>query len=470
MFLVLTIRPGHDWGGDFALYIAHAINISNGTPYADTGFIFNPLEPFMSPKSYPPVYPLFLAPVYKLFGLNLYAMKIAGILVFAVFLLLFYHYVSNRLESPAAQVMVVASMAFSPWFWEAKDRILPDFIFILFLYSSIMLMDRMYAERKTGLQQYLVAVGVGLIVYLLYGTRSLGMLIIPALFFHDIIRRRLISRTTLIVTTVFALFYFSQNAFLQTDQSYFESFKAANSEAEETVGHTVPKDAASVGVFAIIKSNIKVLTNRIPRKLYNYGRIMSTYWYVGDSVIPGRVLFSVMTTLAIAGFLGFIIKSPSVGDFFILTYVIVLLVVPFEQSRYMLPLVPLYMLYIFHGADKIKQLAIKRGAGLSCSFASTLPVVVFAIIAGSYVTTYSMSYAEDFARGVEGNDSRELFDFIRENTPEDSIFVFHRPRPIALFTGRRAVVYHWDADTDELWRERGHGGNTYNSTQIRSCH
>jgi len=91
VFHIATIRSGHLWEGDFALYTAHAINIANGLPFADTGYIFNPENPFLAPKSYPPVFPMFLAPVYKLFGLNLYAIKIANILAFALFLLVFQH-------------------------------------------------------------------------------------------------------------------------------------------------------------------------------------------------------------------------------------------------------------------------------------------------------------------------------------------------------------------------------------------
>ena len=359
LFLILTIRPGHDWGGDFALYIEHAINIATGHPYSDTWFVYNSRDPFMSPRSYPPVYPLLLAPVYKLFGLDLYAMKVAGILVFAVFLLLFYRYVGKRLNSPIAQVLVVACMAFSPWFWEAKDRILPDFLFILILYGAIMLFDRIYAMRHSGLAQYLLAVGGGLMVALLYGTRSVGLLIVPALFLHDIIRRRLVSRATLIITIVLAIFYVTQNAFLHTDQSYFESLKTVDNVEEEGVDNSVRENATNEGLLAVIKYNIDAMGDRIPRKLDAYGSMMSAYWYIGDSVIPGGVLLLVMTMLAVAGFVDFIARSPSVGDYFTLTYVMILLVVPFGQQRYLLPLIPLYLLYIFRAIEQTRAACVQ---------------------------------------------------------------------------------------------------------------
>ena len=70
---VLTIREGEDWGDDFSMYIHHAENIARGVPYGETGYIYNPHNPAVGPKIYPPGFPLLLAPVVKLFGRNLWS-------------------------------------------------------------------------------------------------------------------------------------------------------------------------------------------------------------------------------------------------------------------------------------------------------------------------------------------------------------------------------------------------------------
>ena len=33
-----TLRPGQDWGGDFAQYVQHARNLATGRPYLETKF------------------------------------------------------------------------------------------------------------------------------------------------------------------------------------------------------------------------------------------------------------------------------------------------------------------------------------------------------------------------------------------------------------------------------------------------
>jgi hypothetical protein len=75
VFIFCTVNSGHDWGDDFAQYILHAANLANGKPYADTGYIVNPDNPSIGPSAYPPLFPLILAPVYAVFGLNLTAFK-----------------------------------------------------------------------------------------------------------------------------------------------------------------------------------------------------------------------------------------------------------------------------------------------------------------------------------------------------------------------------------------------------------
>src|SRR5579885_3132229 len=71
-----TLREGQEWGDDFSLYVAHARNLAEGRPYADTGYVYNPANPVLSPRTYPPIFPLLLVPVYLLFGMNLLAMKV----------------------------------------------------------------------------------------------------------------------------------------------------------------------------------------------------------------------------------------------------------------------------------------------------------------------------------------------------------------------------------------------------------
>ena len=71
----VSIRDGHDWGGDFAHYISHARNIARGADYGDTLYIRNPQD-LRAPRTCLPMTPFILAPFYALFGLDLHVFKI----------------------------------------------------------------------------------------------------------------------------------------------------------------------------------------------------------------------------------------------------------------------------------------------------------------------------------------------------------------------------------------------------------
>jgi hypothetical protein len=72
----LTLRPGHDWGGDFSQYISHARNLALGHPYGETRYVITlPEAAIHMPAVYPPVFSMLFAQVYRRFGLDLVAMK-----------------------------------------------------------------------------------------------------------------------------------------------------------------------------------------------------------------------------------------------------------------------------------------------------------------------------------------------------------------------------------------------------------
>ena len=83
IFHAVTIRQGHIWADDFAMYIHHAQNIVEGRPYAQTRYLFTPTA-LVGPRMYPPVFPLLLAPVVRFFGLNLIPIKFEQVIFFVL--------------------------------------------------------------------------------------------------------------------------------------------------------------------------------------------------------------------------------------------------------------------------------------------------------------------------------------------------------------------------------------------------
>src|SRR2546430_1779658 len=126
-----TLRSGEPWGDDFAMYILQARNIASGHWSAPTGYIYNPHLPKVGPRAYPPLFPLMLAPLYRIWGLNLTPMKVEVVLFFLAALYLVFEFSRRQLPFPHA-AGIVAVLGLSPYFWEFKESVVSDWPFLFF--------------------------------------------------------------------------------------------------------------------------------------------------------------------------------------------------------------------------------------------------------------------------------------------------------------------------------------------------
>ena len=202
VFHAATVRQGHIWSDDFAMYVHHAQNIVEGRPYAETGYIYNPSFPVYGPRFYPPTYPLLLAPIYGIFGLNLIPMKLEQVLFLVLALIAIYAHWKRDL-GPGYTLALVALLGFNPEFWVAKDNVLSDIPFLFFFYLTALLVRN--ARRDSAGWRRWSAV-IGLVTYLAISTRNVGVALGAGLLLYDVLRLRTITRFTAVSIMVCAGF------------------------------------------------------------------------------------------------------------------------------------------------------------------------------------------------------------------------------------------------------------------------
>lgn len=409
---LLTIRPGHYWGDDFALYILHARNISEGTPYGDTGFIYNPSYASLSPRTYPPVYPLMLAPIIRRGGMNLEAMKVETMLFFPAALFMIFLLFRNELRFHHAMALI-AMLGFSPFFWDFKDGIRSDLPFLFFVYTAfigIRIANEAAASRHSMWPGTLLA---GVAACLAYGTRTLGLLIVPSLWVSDLMIHRKPTRLTVVVTLMCGAWVILQTIFLGRDASYLDQ-----------------------------------LAGWSPRVILNnsvYAMSIAHFWANGYSKAAAALLCLVFCGLSVCGYLVRARRRVTVLEVFILLYIAVILSWPAEQGfRFLIPVMPLLLFYSFLGLEEI--LALGR-----VLLGRVIFVALMAAVFLSYVGEYSTIDFKSPGVGVHAKSAREFFKFITEQTHEDEVFVFAKPRALALFTGRHASACHQPHDDKDLW-------------------
>jgi 4-amino-4-deoxy-L-arabinose transferase-like glycosyltransferase len=409
VFYMATIRSGHDWGGDFSMYIKHTINIVEGEDYQDTNYIY--VKDGLSPRSYPPVFPLLLTPVYKLFGLNLTAMKMEIFLFFVLSLAVIYQVLKNKLPS-GYLLALIAMVGFNPYFWHFKDSVNSDIPFIFFLYLGINFITRHCTEEGAWKTNPIYPLLAGLIVYMAVGVRTIGLSLVIAVFILDLIHRRKITLFSLILSGVVGLCVLLEKSLFTGDSGQLAHFKVSGAQ---------------------ILNNLIYYPWEFPDILF-YG--FHEYF----------ILAIALYILALSGFISKVREKITLLEIFPLVYIAVLLLWPFHQDyRYASPLFPLYLYYIFYGIQAFNFSLVPETKRV-------LLISMISIITFSYLSFYWKADYGPITHGIEKKESVELFEFIKNKTARDDIIVFTKPRVLALYTGRRAS-YNQSIDDNESFIE-----------------
>ena len=410
-----TIRDGHVWGDDFALYIQHAKNIVQHVRYDQTNYIFDPQNPGVGPRTYPPGYPLILSLVYWHFGLNFTAMKIENILVFALFLLVLFFIL--RTELPFLYVVAtIAMIGFNPYLWDFKDTVTSDISFLFISYLTLLLIRHLYRSFPQKLH-WIETVGVAILLCLSYATRSIGLVFIPVLFLYELVRFRKVSRLALAITIIGLIGWAIQGRVLHGDGDYFRQISLN------------PRLIASN-----IVSSMKELEQLYfwPSHLTRLNRDFRLFVFVA------------LTALAAFGYVTRICREVTIYDLFLPLYMATLSLFRCFDLRYVLPAVPLFLLYVFSGLQALP--AFRTLEPKKYVF-----IILLLSTGAIHLNAYSRLTFAVIPEGIGRKESVQLFNYIKANTDPAAVFIFRKPRALGLLGERRASIYHLYRDENDLW-------------------
>lgn len=389
------------------MYVREAKSFADHTPLRQNGYIYNPQNAGLGPKLYPPVFPVLLVPAYKLGGLsNLIPMQVEVILFFAGLLVVLWQGLARDLPL-SCRAALLGIVGFNPLLWEYKDSITSDIPFTFFLYVTFLLTDRLANDSKDGANRVLRAFVLAALIYICYGIRTMGILLVPALVLLGILHWKRNGRLIIGAAAVGLVPCVIQMRFFGGEASYADQLKLG-----------------PLGFLTAVLHNV-----------VTYGWSLSNFWDNPYSKAVRDAVLLVVTLLALVGYIRRVRTGPRIYEFFLPIYLAVVLLWPNPAgARYLIPLFPLYICYLFEGTDvDVQWLRIHR----------TAPVLV------PLLTLICLSYGADFAKatygpfpgGIRNNQTIGLFSYVRSNTGPGDVFVFRRPRAFSLFTGRNAAIY-----------------------------
>ena len=408
-FYIATIREGQVWGDDFALYIHHAKNIAYGHSYADTGYIYNPHYPVLGPKAYPPLFPLLLAPVYRVMGLNLTSMKVLNILFFLMALCFIYGVCQLQLRLYYA-LAVLMILACNPYLWTFKDHITSDFLFLLLIYVTLYLMLTR-SSRYTFASSAVIAICIALC----YATRIAGVVLLPCVLLLDMIRFQTVKPATLRTFGLALALIVPQIIWFNGSNSYVDSLRTISLPA--------------------IMNNIQLYFWSLSKEL----------WRNGYSSFAALFLCAVLGVLSLWGYILTFRHRISILEIFVPAYgAMIILWSPDQDLRFLMPLIPLWLYYVAIGLQGLEMFVGRRWIQLIAS-------VLLLFISGSYASAYSKEEYSPFRQGLGDPSFTELCEYIKKETASGSVFLFSKPRLLSLLTDRPASGYQDPLKQTELW-------------------
>lgn len=419
IFYASTLRAGHIWGDDFAMYIHHAQNIVGGRPYAETGYIFNAAAP-VSPRMYPPVFPLLLAPIYELYGQNLTPMKLEQVFFFVLALLFVYIFWKRDL-GPAYSLALIAILGFSPIFWAAKDNVLSDLPFLFFFYIAAVLV-RWSANQAVGDTTW--AVLVGLSFYLGIGTRSTGVALIVGFVLYDFLKTRNIKHAAVALAVC---------AGLLLVQSWFVGSGLRNYD-----GHFHPT-MHSIGV-----------------SLISYPRSLAGFWVASTRNAFSLVVLLPVAVLTVAGAYFRWKYGLTVVEAFLAPYFVMMILWPFSPGvRLAFPLVPWIVFLALYGLRNLAMHFVPRHS-------TALLSVLLSLISIPYALAYHKMDFGPIRESTGLPEFNSLCEAVRDRTAPNDVLIYFRARALALYTGRMVSSYNHNGTEEEL----GHWASSIHANYV----
>jgi hypothetical protein len=398
-----TITPGHIFGqDDFAAYLMHAANLVEGRPYTAINYVPNPDAPWIGPShGYPPVYPLILAPIYKFRGFDLRAMKIVTVLCFGVFLAAF-AFLWEGERPPWLLSAAILVVGFNIVFWEQRDYLLSEFPYLMFSFCALLAAQKIYEYLDPRTWRLGAALLLSLLLYGAYGTRTIGIVLLPALILADLCKFRRPSRFLIVVVVLTSILILVQNIVFVSPKAYMDAVRLSSA---TTLRHAL-----------------------------FYGKTLAYVWRNGASKVAQIVFALLFTALAGIGFLWRFWRRRSIAEFYLLGYLAVLIVWGAEIGlRGLLPVLPLYFAYGF-------EEFVRATAFFGRASRAVLAALLFTFIGVTYVGAFRWSARQERPLNVLDPEAQQLFAYLRETTRPADVLIFPKPRTLALYTQRATAT------------------------------
>ncbi|MCD6451730.1 MAG: glycosyltransferase family 39 protein [Acidobacteria bacterium] len=418
--------------GDDAGYIILAKSLALGEGYR---LISHPAQP---PETrYPPLFPFLLMPLVRSFPQNYLILKLIPLLFSLATILVFAFLVKILLPQKGSGMFLVIIVAISPIIVDYSTQLLTEPVYAFF--SLLTLYLSLYLDIK-GDNKLLIA--LALTAVSAYYCRYIGISLIIAIILLYLIRRRYRVFLFLSFLMVIAILPWMIRNNLLGGGGYVASFLLIN---------PYDIDAGTITFIGFIK---RLLMNGIR---------------YGGKVIPDLIFFPwlgkvgsynplkialglAVSALILLGFYRNIRTKINLLNIYTLIYFLICLIWPWYDTRFLVPLLPLILLFLIQGTNELATFLSRKKSFGESSYRNILQkglrigVILFLLLGSGWVI-----YEHHWGRGSpEWRDYHQACLWLRNNTPEESIILCRKPRYTYLISGRKAICYPYTSDDEYM--------------------
>lgn len=434
------LTDGHNWGGDFASYIMQAQSILKGNPseFIQTNrfTIENSTRQF-GPVAYPWGFPVLLVPYLALFGVNMLALKSLNIISYLLFLISLW-LSCRRYHSRFWRIIIVSLFALNPYLLRFMNNVISDIPFLLFSTSSIFLIGRVVIQRRKLVSNTIDQLLLGILIAISFYIRTEGIIILATLGasqFTRVLKNIIDQQKEEATPKIKDILLRSFNNTFSNSWSFILPYLCFF--IFTIVWRTVLPEGG-LSHISLIKS---VSPGQIKSQLIYYF-ILPAQFFTGMLDEVGQTLFGASLPLFIIG----MVKRRN-RDYHIISYgalfILLYIVWPGRQGlRYLFPILPFYISFVLTGLESIhdKSDEILNAFWKFASVCSVILIVIFFLRISINDASNNLKQKRMVKTGPYVSTSKDLFKFISNNTENDSIIVFFKPRVMRLFTNRQSLV------------------------------
>jgi hypothetical protein len=426
--MFLNLRSDHDWGDDFAQYLAQADNIVHGKPIAATGYIYNPDYPSLGPKAYPPGFPLMIAPIVAKYGNQVtaynYLISVLLILTALVSVLLLY----KKAGWPAA-ILLSAVIYYNPYTLNLKAEIMADIPFALLFALFIWIVSRKFKHLAT---QWVLA---GTVAGLAITVKSIGLVFPVALLVFSLQH--------------IVIQFYKKISFKKTWTDIKLPVVAATLSLAIHMGFYLGFMRGTKGGGYLNIYDIDLISEAVATNIYTYSEAIRLFFINPDSPLfwIGFPAGALILAFFISGLILSISKKPGLIDWITLIYIGLLLIYPYHNSgfRFLLPLAPLILWYSLETLQIISS--PKALKWIPAAIALPVLLTYLQLVPGYYIPEKK---AND---GPYAPHVSAAFNKVKFLTDDNSRIVFIKPRALTRFAGRNSLSGNPLSSALEIYQE-----------------